>query len=108
MNKKDNIEQEINKTLNQFDAAEKLPPDPYFFTRVQGRLDEKARQQNVFAPFLRPALIIALIAINTSVSIWYLGGMEVREQTNSRKELAEILAGDLELDSDNNNDNIIF
>jgi len=107
MNKKEKIEQEISKTLEQFDQAEKLPPNPYFYTRVQARLEEKKRQQNVFFAILKPALIIALVAVNMSTAIWYLGGTEQKDQTNSRQELVEILAGDLELDDDQNS-NFIF
>ena len=100
MNKKEKIEQEINKTLEQFNQAEKLPPNPYFFTRVQTRLEEKKKQQNVFFAILKPALLIALIAVNMSTAIWYLGRSEQEDQTNSRQELLEFLASDLKLDND--------
>lgn len=107
MNKKEKIEQEISKTFEQFDRADKLPSNPYFYTRVQARLEEKKKQQNVFFAILKPALIIALLAVNMSTVIWYLGGTEQQDQTNSRQELAEILAGDLKLDNDQNS-NFIF
>ena len=102
MNKKEKIEHEINKTLEQFDTAEKLPPNPYFYTRVQARLEEKQKQQNIIFAILKPALIIALVAVNMSTAIWYLGGSKQQEQTSSRQELVEILASDLKLDSDQN------
>ena len=103
MNRKEKIEQEINKTLEQFDQADKLPQNPYFYTRVQARLEEKQKQQNVFFAILKPALIIALIVVNMSTAIWYLGGAEQQDQINPRQELAEILADDFELDKDQNN-----
>ncbi len=52
MNKKEKIEQKIRKTLDQFDHAEQLPPNPYFYTRVQARLEETRRQQNVICTIL--------------------------------------------------------
>ncbi len=107
MNKKEKIEQEISKTLEQFDQSDMLPPNPYFYTRVQARLEEKQKQQNVFFSILKPALIIALVAVNMSTAIWYLGGSEQQDQTNSRQELMEMLAGDFKLDSDQNS-NFIF
>jgi hypothetical protein len=102
MNKKEKIEQEISKTFEQFENAEKLPPNPYFYTRVQARLEEKQKQQNVFFAILKPALIIALLAVNMSTAIWYLGGSEQQDETNSRQELLEMLASDLKLDDEQN------
>lgn len=102
MSKKEKIEQEINKTFEQFNQSENLPRNPYFYTRVQASLAEKQKQQNVFFAILKPALIIALIAVNMSTAIWYLGASEKQNQTNSRQELAEILASDLKLDNELN------
>ncbi len=68
MNKKDTIEQEIQKTLDQIENTENLPPNPYFYTRVQARLEERRKKQNVFSAILRPALLTALVAINLSTA----------------------------------------
>lgn len=107
MNKKEKIEQEISKTLEKFDQADNMPPNPYFYTRVQARLEKKQKHQNVFFAILKPALIIALVVLNVSTAFWYFRGTVQQEQTNSRQELAEILAGDLKLDSDQDR-NFIF
>ncbi len=103
MNKKDKIEQEIRKTLDQFDHAEKLPPNPYFYTRVKARIEEKNRKQGIFSTILKPALLTVLIALNLFTAAWYLGGSDQKEQTGSREQLIEILAGDLELENDQSN-----
>ena len=68
MNKKEKIERDIQKTLDQFENVEQLPPNPYFFTRVQARLEETQKQQSVFSTILRPALLTALVAINLSTA----------------------------------------
>ena len=98
MNKKEKIEEQISKTLDQFEHAEQLPPNPYFYTRVQARLEETRRQKRVLSAILRPALLTALVTINLSTAVWYLGGSDHVNQSETRKELIEILAGDLKLD----------
>lgn len=105
MSKKEKIEREIQKTLDQFENVEQLPPNPYFFTRVQARLEETRKQQGVFSAILRPALLIALVAINLSTAILYISGTSQTEQFETRQELVEILASDLKLDD--NQDNIL-
>jgi len=103
MNKKEKIEQKIRKTLDQFDHAEQLPPNPYFYSRVQARLEEQRRQRSAFSAILRPALLIALVTINLGTAFWYLGGSEQNYQSDTRQELIEILAGDLKLDNKQSN-----
>ena len=72
-----------------------------FFQAIQLVL-EKQKQQNVFFAILKPVLIIALLAVNMSTAIWYLGGSEQQDETNSRQELLEMLASDLKLDDEQN------
>ena len=103
MEKNKKIEQEIRRTLDQFDHPEQLLPNSYFYTRVQARLDERRRQRNVFQAILRPAFITALVVINLSTAVWYLIGGDQQDTTESREQLIYILADDLELDTDRSN-----
>ena len=103
MNKKDKIEQEIRKTLDQFDNAEQLTPNPYFYSRVQARLEEQHEQQSFFSMVLRPALVTALVAINISTVVWYFSGNSSQDKTDSRQQLIEILSDDFGLESEQSN-----
>jgi hypothetical protein len=103
MNKKEKIEQEIQKTLDQFENVEQLPPNPYFYTRVQARLDKTRKQQSLISAILRPALLTTLVAINMGTAFWYFSGDEQQSQINTRQELAEILQDDLTLVNEQNN-----
>lgn len=103
MNKKEKIEQEINKTLAQFDNAERMLSNPYFYTRVQARLEEKQRQKTGFSAILKPALIIALVVINITTTVWYLNFGTQVNQSESRQELLDILSEDLNLDNNQSN-----
>ena len=99
MNKKATIEQQINKTLEQFEQADALPPNPYFYTRVQARLDEKREQRHLFGAILKPALLTVLLAVNLSTAIWYMGSLGQTDQTDGRQELIELLTGDSNQDN---------
>ena len=105
MNKKENIEQEIQKTLEQFNQVDQLPPNPYFYTRVQARLEETRRQQTVLSAVLKPALLTALVVVNFSTAFWYLDGTIQTEQNETRQELVELLANDF--NPDNNQTDIL-
>jgi hypothetical protein len=101
MNKKEKIEQEIRKTLNHFEHAEKLSQNPYFYTRLQQRLEEK--NKNIFDTVLKPALLTGLVAINLVTAVWYFSGDDQQVQSTGRQALLEILASDLQLDNEQNN-----
>ncbi len=103
MNKKEKIEQEIDKTLAQFDNAERLPSNPYFYTRVQARLEEKQRPRRSFSAILKPVLFSTLVAINLTTAVWYLSVTSQVNQSETRQELLDILSHDLNLDNTQSN-----
>ena len=103
MNKKEKIEQEIQKTLAQFDKPEKLPSNPHFYTRVQAGLEESLMKRHAVMAVLKPALFTVLVVLNVSTAVWYIDSGEQISQTDSRSELTEILSGDLKLDTDQDN-----
>lgn len=100
MNNKEKIEREIGKTLDQFEQAEKLPPNPYFYTRVQQLIDDKQKKHSVFSTFMKPALLTGLVAFNLVTAIWFF---TESEQTYDRQELIQVLASDLKLNTEQNN-----
>lgn len=100
MNKKEQIEQQVNKTLDQFEQAEQLPPNPYFYNRVQARLDESRRKQTILSAILKPALLTALVLVNFSTAFWYMGGTIQTERNENRQELVDLLTSDLNLEND--------
>ncbi|MBI9072637.1 MAG: hypothetical protein JEY94_13625 [Melioribacteraceae bacterium] len=97
MNKKNTIEEEIQKTLAQFDNAERLPSNPYFYTRVKQRIDERKKTHRTFFAVLKPATLALLLLINVSTVTWYLNG-STTTSVDTKSELAEILSGDLNLE----------
>ncbi|HEY4613570.1 MAG TPA: hypothetical protein VII11_11360 [Bacteroidota bacterium] len=69
------IEAEVQKTLQGFEQVEKVKAKPFFFTRLQHRLDLVLAQKNtpaassMLAPILRPAWAPLLIVISIGVGI---------------------------------------
>lgn len=101
MNNNAKIENEIKKTLEQFDQQEMLPRDPWFYTRLQAQLDSRRQQRRVFAAVLRPAMLTLLIVANVGTAAWYLKGTD-STSTSSRQELVELLADEFNVSSDQN------
>ena len=100
MNKIEKIEQEISKTLDQFEKAEELPPNPYFYTRVRQRLEDRQRQHGVFHTVMKPALLTVLVVFNLVTAVWFFSESE---QTDSRQQLIKVLANDLKMNTEQNN-----
>lgn len=100
MNKQEKIKNEIDKTLGLFDKAESLPQNPYFYTRVQQRLNERSRKGFSVAGILKPALFTALIALNLTTAIWYTNADSYFSGEDADLELVDLLKTDLNLESD--------
>lgn len=103
MDKKEKIEEEVRKTLGMLDQNESLPPNPYFYTRVQQRINERSGSKSTSLGFLKPALLTILLLINLGTFIWYFNSSEDYYATDTRQELIEILSSDLNLNTNQSN-----
>lgn len=107
MNKQEKIQNEIDKTLGMFDKKEELPPNPYFYTRVQQRLNEKSKKEFSISGVLKPAFFTALIALNLTTAIWYTSSENLTSNAQTELELVDILKSDFNFESDQT-ENLIF
>ena len=104
MKKNEKIEREIGKTLNCFDAAERLKVDPYFYTRLRTRIaDEEGGRRSVLKGFfslnvLRPAFLTVVLLLNilTAVMVFH----KPRERTDNREQYLSAFAEEYSLDLD--------
>lgn len=103
MNKKEQIEKQVRETLDLLNNPEQLSPNPYFYTRVQARLEENSQQKHAVSAILRPALLTVLILLNLSSAAWYLKGTSQASQTDSHQELVDLLTNDFQLDNNETN-----
>jgi hypothetical protein len=76
MKNKEIIEQEVEKTMQFLKPMDKLPLNPYFYTRVQAKIDNHRRlrehliREGLFGSRLwRPALIGIIILLNLTTAI---------------------------------------
>ena len=108
MNKKEQIENEIIKTLDCFDQSERLSSNPYFYTRVKARIDSENRAgmkwhgwQSVWS-ILRPVLLVLIVAINVYTIGSYLA--ESRDHSeSSREQMIQAFAREFSLNVSSNN-----
>ena len=107
MNKQEKIQNEIDKTLGLFDKKEPLPPNPYFYTRVKQRLNEKTKKEFSMFRGLKPACFTALIALNLTTAIWYTSSDSLVISAETDLELVDILKSDFNFESDQT-ENLLF
>jgi hypothetical protein len=100
MNKQEKIQNEIDKTLGMFEKKETLPPNLYFYTRVQQRLNERPKKGFSVFSVLKPAFFTALIALNLTTAIWYTSSDISVVSSETDLELVDILKSDFNLESD--------
>ena len=98
MNKKTDIENQINLTLAMFDKAEKLPPDPNFYTHLKSRLRNQTEPRPMRVVF-RPLLLSALVVLNLVTAFSYLSSVDTVSNGDSKQTLIDLFAEDLNLDS---------
>ena len=99
MERKQKIEQEVQKTLEQFDRAERLRPNPFFYTRVRARIDERerAKRWSFLAGVLKPAFLVLLVVFNTITAAFFL--RDKATESMDRRELVMAFAQELGLET---------
>ena len=107
MSKQEKIQNEIDKTLGLFDKKESLPPNPYFYTRVKQRINEKPKKEFTLSAVLKPAFFTVLVALNLTTAIWYTSSDSIISNTETDLELVDILKTDFNLESDQT-ENLLF
>jgi len=103
MDRKRKIEEEIARTLEEFDRVERLPEDPYFYTRLQTRLRERLTEKTGFFKLLRPAIVTALLLLNIVTAFFYLSADTSVQTTDSRQQMVLLLSKELGMEQSENN-----
>lgn len=112
MTKKKKIEQEVQKTLEGFDQAERLKSNPFFYTRLRARIEQSDAKQMQpkgweFAwRVLKPALLFLIIALNIFTATQFLKNQN--NEPSSREQLLNSFAQELTLDPNQYNPNLLI
>lgn len=107
MNEQEKIQNEIEKTMGLLNKKESLQPNPYLYTRIQQKLNEKPKKEFSIFSILKPAFFTALLALNITTAIWYTNSDSLINSTETDLELVDILKSDLNLESDQT-ENLLF
>ena len=102
MKSKEQIEQEVMKTLQCFEQRESIECNPFFSTRVLARirsLEEEQRMRSLRKVFslgyLRPALLALIVVLNITSAIIVFRGTQT--QTNVREQYLTAFADEYAL-----------
>ncbi len=112
MNRKEKIQQEIQKTLDCFDQVEPLKANPFFYTRLQSRINDLNRNKWQLKRWkfvwgvLKPALLIFVVAVNILTAIVVLKSQNNNQY--SRTQLLNAFAQEMTLDSNQYNPNLLI
>lgn len=112
MTKKEKIEQEVQRTLEGFDQAERLKSNSFFYTRLKAQIDDlhsqmqKIRSWELTWGFLKPALLFLIIALNIVTATLFLKNRN--NESSSRGQLLNAFAQELTLDSNQYNPNLLI
>jgi hypothetical protein len=90
---KEKIQQEIEQTLQSLDNVKRAEANPFLFTRIKGRMDQKTNgwERAVFSFLSKPAIAIAILMLVMAVNGWALFGSGTSNNLppdNSTSELA--------------------
>jgi len=103
MNTKEIINQEVEKTLDCFKQLGKLPASPYFYTRLQAKMNSPQKEEEnhgtIFSYRLwRPAFIGIIIVLNlTTAVLVYLSNGQGKDLTD---DTLTVLATEYNLNQD--------
>ncbi len=85
MERKEHIEQEVEKTLRCFETIENIESDPFFYTRLQAKirdLEEKKKPARhpgfSIGYYLRPALLVLLVVFNILSAVLVFRGSDTQ------------------------------
>lgn len=70
---KEQIQQEIEKTIDSLNKVKRAQANPFLFTRIKARMNKKASGwEGVFSFISRPAVAIAILLLVMAVNGWAL------------------------------------
>ena len=98
------IIREVEKTLELLEQAERLKPNPFFFTRVQARIREKKKELawQGLPGILKPVLLAILLAVNIFTAAYFLSTNKVETSSTVRSELKSEFAQEFRLQTTTN------
>lgn len=75
MTRKEQIQQEIEKTLQSLDNMKRAEANPFLFTRIKARMQKNDNGwERTFSFISRPAVALAIVILVMTVNAWAVWG----------------------------------
>lgn len=89
MEREQKIAQEVEKTLELLEHAEKLKPNPFFYTRVQARIQETEKKPawQWLPGILKPVFLAILLTVNIITAVYFMSADKLQTTSSVRSEL---------------------
>jgi hypothetical protein len=72
MTDKENIQNEVEKTLLSLDGIKRAEANPFLFTRIKARMQKERGWENVISFISKPAVAFAALIIIMAINGWTL------------------------------------
>ena len=88
------LKKKIDETMQSLDGIEKAAPRPFFFTRLEARMEKEKSVWEIISSFVaKPAIVFAsiclIIVINTMVILSSSNFNELPDQQNTEQATAD-------------------
>ena len=91
MTSKENIQQEIDQTLQCLDGVKRAEANPFLFTRIKARMVKKdSVWERTFSFISRPAIALAIVLLVMAVNGWALLGSDSNDNAGVNGDSANV------------------
>lgn len=87
---KENINREVDHTLQSLDGLQRATANPFLYTRIKARMQRQSGWERTFSFISRPAVALAIVILVMSVNTWVLWGEATNENAVVENENATI------------------
>jgi|AntRauTorckE6833_2_1112554.scaffolds.fasta_scaffold00051_12 hypothetical protein len=93
MNRKKNIDREVDKTMNALEGLEPAKTDPFFYSRLSAKIENRQQSEEVesfsFGFAFSMAAVILFLSLNVA-SFTFYGNMFVEDDVQQEEFIDEI------------------
>jgi anti-sigma-K factor RskA len=97
--KKHEMEKKIEAALNSLDHAARVGPGPFFYTRVEARLNQKDRTvwERISGFIAQPAVALSVVCLVISLNTFVI--VQAKTEPSFKEQSTTVLADDSDVDT---------
>lgn len=85
---KENIQQEIEKTLQSLEGLNRATANPFLFTRIKARMERQSGWEKVTSFLCRPVIALAILVAVITINAWAVFGSNDQTINQDRQGIA--------------------